>query len=263
MSAKLSLPGVLTRRAFLGAGAAGAASMALSACTMVPDAPPVAPAPEPGFGDFATMYGPKVDEGYQLPAIPYEKIDPQYLRQIVPDPTGEKPGTIVVDASRNFLYLVRDGGRAIRYGVSLGRAGFEWTGSAVVQWKKKWPVWVPPPEMIERDPSLGKYSAENGGMPPGPNNPLGARAHYLFNNGVDTMYRLHGTPAWDSIGKAASSGCVRLLNQDVMDLYERVQGQVPVHVRPGLDRPKVARSSQKQRGTAIDAGVPKDAVLLK
>ncbi|MBN9216694.1 MAG: L,D-transpeptidase, partial [Mesorhizobium sp.] len=145
----------LSRRAFLGASALGAASLGLSACTTadVATPPPVAAAPpEPALGDAATMYAARTDEGFQLPAIPVAKLDPKFLRQVVDDPTGEKPGTIVVDASQHFLYLVRDGGKAIRYGVSLGKAGFGWTGSAVVQARKKWPVWTPPPEMIQRRP---------------------------------------------------------------------------------------------------------------
>ena len=170
------------------------------------------------------MYAARTDEGYQLPAIPVAKLDPKFVRQIVSDPTGEKPGTIVVDVSEHFLYLVRDGGKAIRYGVSLGKAGFGWTGSAVVQARKKWPVWTPPPEMIQRRPELAKYKD---GMPPGPQSPLGARALYLFRDGKDTMYRLHGTPEWDSIGKNASSGCVRFMNQDIIDLYSRVNGVAP------------------------------------
>jgi len=110
----------------------------------------------------------------------------------------------------------------MRYGVGLGRAGFSWSGRGVIQWKKKWPTWTPPAEMIEREPDLEKYSAENGGMQPGLDNPLGARALYIFQDGEDTLYRLHGTGEASSIGKAVSSGCVRLLNQDVVDLYERV-----------------------------------------
>ena len=259
------LSGRLSRRAFLGASAAGAASLAVSACTTVdfsgPALIPAAPV-EPGFGDPALMYAARDDEGHHLPAIPFDKVDPKFLRQVVPDPTGEKPGTIVVDTSRHFLYLVRDGGTAIRYGVSLGKAGFGWTGSAVVQWKKKWPVWTPPPEMIERRPELAQYKD---GMPPGPKNPLGARALYLFRDGADTMYRLHGTPEWDSIGKNASSGCVRFINQDIIDLYNRVTGAVPIHVRGTA---AVSANAGLMRGSVrtaepIDAGVPRSAELLR
>ena len=137
----------LDRRGFLGAGVAGATSLALAACTTtdVVTPPAVAETPAtPGLGDPATMYAARVDEGYNLPAIPFDRVDPKFYRQVVDNPTGEAPGTIVVDTSQHFLYLVQPGGKAIRYGVSLGKAGFGWTGSAVVQWKKKWPTWTPP-----------------------------------------------------------------------------------------------------------------------
>ncbi|TPM01442.1 L,D-transpeptidase [Mesorhizobium sp. B2-3-11] len=257
----------LSRRAFVGASALGCASVVLSACTTTDVAPPaVAPVPpsaapsEPAVGDTATMYAARTDEGYQLPAIPVAKLDPKFVRQIVADPTGEKPGTIVVDVSEHFLYLVRDGGKAIRYGVSLGKAGFGWTGSAVVQAHKKWPVWTPPPEMIQRRPELAKYK---NGMPPGPQSPLGARALYLFRDGKDTMYRLHGTPEWDSIGKNASSGCVRFMNQDIIDLYSRVNGPAQVFVRPNLSAAGKIMAVSSRTAEPIDAGVPKDAEFLK
>ena len=252
----------LNRRSFLGASALGAASVALSACTTteVVTPPVAAPPSDPAFGDVATMYEARVDEGYQLPAIPVAKMDPKFVRQIVSDPTGEKPGTIVVDVSEHFLYLVRDGGKAIRYGVSLGKAGFGWTGSAVVQARKKWPVWTPPPEMIQRRPELAKYKD---GMPPGPQSPLGARALYLFRDGKDTMYRLHGTPEWDSIGKNASSGCVRFMNQDIIDLYSRVNSVAPVFVRANLSAAAKITAVSNRTAEPIDAGVPRDAEILK
>ena len=253
----------LNRRAFLGVSALGAASMALSACTTTDVAPPAAAPPPPSdsaFGAAESMYAARVDEGFSLPAIPVSKLDPKFVRQIVTDPTGEKPGTIVVDTSEHFLYLVRDGGKAIRYGVSLGKAGFGWTGSAVVQARKKWPVWTPPPEMIQRRPELAKYKD---GMPPGPQSPLGARALYLFRDGKDTMYRLHGTPEWDSIGKNASSGCVRFMNQDIIDLYSRVNGVTQVYVRPNLSPAGKISAVSNRTAEPIDAGVPRDAEILK
>jgi lipoprotein-anchoring transpeptidase ErfK/SrfK len=260
----------LSRRALLVAGGAGAASLALTACTTSDVAPPAAspsePAPAvpvPGARDAASMYAARVDEGYQLPAIPVSKLDPKFLRQQVDDPTGEKPGTIVVDTSQHFLYLVQPGGKAMRYGVSLGKAGFGWTGSAVIQARKKWPTWTPPPEMIKRRPELEKYSAENGGMPPGPQNPLGARALYLFRDGRDTMYRLHGTSEWDSIGKNASSGCVRFINQDIIDLYNRVTGAAQVHVRPNLSEAGKFAAVAFRTAEPIDAGVPADAEMMR
>ena len=213
----------LDRRSFLGAGVAGATSLALAACTTtdVVTPPVVAETPAtPGLGDPATMYAARVDEGYNLPAIPFDRVDPKFYRQVVDNPTGEAPGTIVVDTSQHFLYLVQPGGKAIRYGVSLGKAGFGWTGSAVVQWKKKWPTWTPPAEMVERDPNAAKWKD---GMPGGPDNPLGARAMYLHENGHDTIYRIHGTSQPWSIGLNISSGCIRMVNDEITDLYDQVE----------------------------------------
>jgi lipoprotein-anchoring transpeptidase ErfK/SrfK len=231
----------LSRRRLLGLAAAGTASLALSACSTVspynaygPPQVDVEPQ-QPELGGYDMMYASVIDEGYEIPAVPYAKINQRFLRQIVADPTGERPGTIVVDTVGHFLYLVRENGEAMRYGVGLGRAGFEWSGRAVVQWKQKWPRWKPPTEMIARDPRLEQYSVANGGMAPGLNNPLGARALYIFQNGEDTLYRLHGSPEWNSIGKSVSSGCVRLMNQDILDLYDRVPNRTPIVVVNGLN----------------------------
>jgi lipoprotein-anchoring transpeptidase ErfK/SrfK len=185
---------------------------------------------DPSFEEASLKYAAVVDDGFEVPAVPFEQIDPKYYRQLVPDPTGESPGTIVVDTGNRFLYFVEENGLAMRYGVGIGREGFAWSGRAVVQWKKKWPTWTPPDEMIARDPKLAKFSAKNGGQPPGITNPLGARALYIFKDGKDTLYRLHGSPEWKSIGTAASSGCVRLMNQDVIDLYNRVPNKTPIVV---------------------------------
>jgi len=237
------------------------AALALPACTTIdPGVDPSTP-PPPSGADYVVMYAPLTDGGHNLPAIPVDRVDPRFLRQLVDDPTGEAPGTIVVDTTTHHLYAVQPGGKAMRYGVSLGKAGFEWSGTAVIQWKKRWPVWTPPPEMIQRRPDLARYSGANGGMPPGPSNPLGARALYIFRDGQDTMYRLHGTPEWDSIGKNASSGCVRLMNQDVIDLYDRVPGRTPIIVRAGAGA-RMRATSSRTVATAIDAGVPPDAELL-
>jgi lipoprotein-anchoring transpeptidase ErfK/SrfK len=187
-------------------------------------------APDPSR-EFIGDYASKVDGEFTLPAIPVKEMDKQFLRQRVPYETSEKPGTIVVDVSKKFLYLVEPGGSAMRYGVGVGKAGFEWEGNAYIGWKREWPTWTPPEEMIARKPELVKYSADNGGMEPGLDNPLGARALYLFKDGKDTLYRLHGTPVWNSIGTAASSGCIRLMNQDIIDLYSRVDGRAKVVVK--------------------------------
>ena len=174
-------------------------------------------------GGFATTfsgsYGARTDAGYRLPAIPITKVPSKYHRQVVRYDTREKPGTVVVDTGAKFLYLIMANGKAMRYGIGVGREGFEWKGTSRIAMKREWPVWTPPAAMIKRRPDLAKW---RGGMPGGPQNALGARAMYLFNKSGDTGYRLHGTPEWNSIGKAMSSGCIRLINQDVVDLYNRV-----------------------------------------
>ena len=146
------------------------------------------------------------------------------------DPTGEAPGSVVVNTTQRMLYVTEQGGTAMRYGIGVGREGFAWQGRGVIQWRKKWPRWNPPDEMVARQPELVKYSIANGGMAPGLMNPLGARALYIFEDKQDSLYRLHGNPEWRSIGKAVSSGCVRLLNQDVIDLYDRVPERAPILV---------------------------------
>ncbi|WP_245417566.1 L,D-transpeptidase [Aminobacter sp. AP02] len=173
------------------------------------------------------MYASFTDEGYQLPEIPFAKVDPKFRRQIVVDPTGEAPGTIVVRLQERYLYLVQPGGDAIRYGVGIGRDGFLWNGRANIQYGKKWPTWTPPRVMIARKPELVKWA---GGQPGGLDNPLGARALYIYKDGQDTGYRVHGSPEWWTIGQAMSSGCVRMINQDVIDLYSRVNGKTPIVV---------------------------------
>lgn len=173
------------------------------------------------------MYASFTDEGFVLPEIPYQKLDQKWRRQVVVDPTGEAPGTIVVRLQERFLYYVQPGGDALRYGVGIGREGFLWSGRANIQYGRKWPTWTPPAEMIQRQPELEKW---RGGQPGGLKNPLGARALYIFRNGQDTGYRIHGSPEWWTIGQAMSSGCVRMINQDVIDLFNRVNGKTPVVV---------------------------------
>ncbi|HZG30863.1 Lipoprotein-anchoring transpeptidase ErfK/SrfK [Ensifer adhaerens] len=176
---------------------------------------------EPG-SPVPDVYGKIIDNGFQLPAIPIQKLDKKFHRQIVDFQTKESPGTIIVNTRERFLYYVLSGGKAVRYGIGVGKQGFAWSGTAYVAWKQEWPTWHPPKEMASRKPEVAKYVED--GMNPGVTNPLGARAMYLFNEkGQDTLFRLHGTPEWSSIGTAASSGCIRLINQDVIDLYSRVR----------------------------------------
>lgn len=176
------------------------------------------------------MYASFDDGQFKIPAIPVEKVKPQWRRQVVVDPTGEAPGTIVVKPNERYLYWVQEGGDAIRYGVGVGKAGFEWQGRAVIQYTKQWPTWTPPREMIARKPEVAKWA---GGQPGGLDNPLGARALYIFRDGQDTGFRVHGSPEWWSIGTQASSGCIRMMNQDIIDLYNRVRAapnKVPIVV---------------------------------
>jgi lipoprotein-anchoring transpeptidase ErfK/SrfK len=151
---------------------------------------------------------------------PYRVVPPEFRRQIVIYTTDEAPGTVIVDTRRKFLYLVMGSGQAIRYGVGVGRTGFGWKGTVRVGNKVEWPDWRPPPAMIARERARGHILPAY--MPGGPNNPLGARALYLHNGEGDTGYRIHGTSEPWTIGLNVSSGCIRLTNEDVTDLYQRV-----------------------------------------
>ncbi|MDQ0458465.1 L,D-transpeptidase [Rhizobium paknamense] len=189
---------------------------------LTPSAAEAAPAKVETAQIFSDAYGPVTDAGYTLPAIPIQKVNPKFQRQIVEYASSEKPGTIIVNTHDRFLYYILPNGKAMRYGIGVGKEGFAWAGEAHVAWKQAWPSWHPPKEMAARKPEVAKY-VENG-MGPSISNPLGARAMYLFNDkGQDTLFRIHGTPEWASIGTAASSGCIRMMNQDVIDLYERVR----------------------------------------
>lgn len=183
-----------------------------------------------GTSDRAN-YGDRLDEKFPLKAIPIDKIKPDLRRQEVAYDTGHAAGTVVVDTPARRLYYVLGNGRAMRYGIGVGRQGYSLAGSATIGRKAEWPTWTPTPNMIRRDPKKNlKYA---GGVPGGLNNPLGARAIYLYQNGNDTMFRIHGTNQPWSIGEAMSSGCVRMLNQDVIDLYGRVNTGGRVHVIQG------------------------------
>jgi len=179
-----------------------------------PAAPPPVFYPNVGRGTQPTH----VNTGPAADPMPEQRasgsaIDPQFLRQRVDYQGKEEPGTIVIDTPHHFLYLVEADGKAMRYGIGVGRPGFTWSGTHTVSAKKEWPDWVPPEEMIERQPYLPRF------MPGGPNNPLGARALYLGS----TLYRIHGSNEPWTIGRNVSSGCIRMRNADVIDLYERVR----------------------------------------
>lgn len=159
-------------------------------------------------------------EPFPVFASDAEKLPYKYRRRDVDYDTPEPPGTIIVDPKRHFLYYVLGRGKATRYGVSVGKAGKEWFGEAVIERMAKWPVWVPTPEQLAAFPVFAKYID---GMPGGPDNPMGARALYLYQNGIDTVNRIHGATKPSLIGKSATAGCIGLLNIDVIHLYDRVE----------------------------------------
>ncbi|HEX3710528.1 MAG TPA: L,D-transpeptidase family protein [Pseudolabrys sp.] len=165
----------------------------------------------PGEQPIYVSAMPPVDPMLEQQAANFQ-MDPRLLRQDVAYQSEEKPGTLVIDTPNHFLYLVEAGDRAMRYGIGVGRPGFTWSGDRVVSAKKEWPDWVPPKEMLERQPYLPHFMAG------GPNNPLGARALYLGS----TLYRIHGSNEPWTIGHNVSSGCIRMRNVDVIDLYNRV-----------------------------------------
>jgi lipoprotein-anchoring transpeptidase ErfK/SrfK len=171
---------------------------------------------------YRGMYAAIDDDLYPIPGIDLSRINPAYLRRVVRYETTEAPGTIVVDPQTRYLYLVLRDGMAVRYGVGVGRSGFGWSGAATIKDKQEWPDWYPPKEMFEREPDLMEQMGElpgGPGMPGGPGNPLGARALYLWQGNKDTLYRIHGTFEPWTIGTNVSSGCIRMINQDVIDLY--------------------------------------------
>jgi len=180
----------------------------------------------------APQYAPTVQDD----AAEDAQLDPRLRRQVVAYATNEAPGTIVIDTPHTFLYFVLGSGKAIRYGIGVGREGFTWSGVKQVARKAEWPDWVPPSEMIARQPYLPRFVAG------GPGNPLGARAMYLGG----TVYRIHGTNAPSTIGKQVSSGCIRLTNEDVTDLYERVQVGAKVVVLPQISPAQVAQAQSRQ-----------------
>lgn len=192
---------------------------ALAACAV---APVVTPSPTGQQVDPAllAMYAPVQDGENTIPAVPTQYLSDRNKRQEVDYWTDEPPGTIVVDPYDKFLYFIRPDNRALRYGVAVGKAGLAFAGTGTVPLKREWPGWTPTQNMLKTQPeTYGKYAA---GLDGGIDNPLGARALYLFKGGKDTMYRIHGTNDASSIGTATSAGCIRLFNQDILDLYDRV-----------------------------------------
>lgn len=206
---------LLSRRAVL----VGAPFLPGCVAREMPDAAALLPPPiDPAY---LAMYAALDGEPYPIPAVDISEMDPRFLRRVVPYPTRQQPGTVVVDLAQRYAYLVGENGRALRYGVGVGkRDAFNFQGTALVGRKAHWPRWTPTANMIRREPD--RYERFSGGLAGGPDNPLGPRALYLYRDGVDTLYRLHGTVEPWTIGTMVSSGCVRLINQDIIDLYRRV-----------------------------------------
>jgi lipoprotein-anchoring transpeptidase ErfK/SrfK len=211
----------ITRRKFV-AGAA-AATVALS----------VTPASAANFAKGAGAYfaGVAEDNGVAFRLTNFARIDPRWRRQMVQYHSTEPQGTVVVDTRNHFLYVIFENQTALRYGVGVGREGFQWFGRARIDRKAIWPDWVPPPEMLQRQPELPRFVAG------GPDNPLGPRALYLYREGRDLGYRLHGTLEPWSIGSDVSSGCIRMFSEDVIDLYQRCPKGTRVLVLKHLGSP--------------------------
>ena len=234
-----------------GKTAALIACLTLAACVDPTVGPSSTSKPLPKVDE--NVYVATMDSGIAVPALPVEEIPASHRRQVVKYETDQPAGTIIINPATRLLYYVVGQDKAIRYGISVGRAGFEWSGEAIVADRKPWPTWTPPKEMIARDPKLAKW--ENG-QPGGATNPLGARAIYLTSGGKDYGYRIHGTPEWKSIGRNASSGCIRMINQDVIDLYDRLQGGEKVIV--------LTASGEMPKGLYIPKPpAPKEAVAPK
>ena len=208
-------------------------TLSLGACAPELGLQTAAVAPPPQVEPADQAYVSRADGAFTIPEIPIEEVPEQFRRQLVAYPNDQVPGTIIINTAERQLYFVTSPTEAVRYGIAVGRAGFDWSGEAIIASRQQWPTWTPPPEMIVRRPELEKFKD---GQPGGLTNPLGARALYLTTNGVDYGYRIHGTPEWESIGTNASSGCIRMINQDVIDLYSRaIDGaKVIVMTRDGL-----------------------------
>jgi lipoprotein-anchoring transpeptidase ErfK/SrfK len=211
---------LLDRRAFLAGSAASLGALGLAGCVTQDGM---------SHSEAALMYGPLPEEKFPVPAVDINKVDRKYWRRTVRYDSDEKPGTIIVDPSNYYVYRIEGEGNATRYGANVGRDGFKWSGDAYVGRKAEWPVWTPPKEMIKRQPEAAKYA---GGMPPGLDNPLGARTLYLYQNGVYTLYTIYSTSDPETIGNGITSGCTGLLTQDMLDLYNKTPVKTKVVVLP-------------------------------
>jgi lipoprotein-anchoring transpeptidase ErfK/SrfK len=206
--------------------------------------PPVATkavAPAAYDPKYSALYQPIGTDKFPVPGVPRAVVREGFERKEVAYTSREPAGTIVVDPHAHYLYYIEPNGMAMRYGVGVGKQGFGWSGEAIIKTKQEWPDWYPPKEMIDRHPELKPQldKLQSGeGVPGGYRNPLGARAMYLWQGNKDTYYRIHGTLEPHSIGTNASSGCIRMINQDAIDLYSRVSEGTRVVVL-GSDHPTI------------------------
>ncbi|MCA3596405.1 MAG: L,D-transpeptidase [Methylobacterium sp.] len=209
----------LDRRSFLLGAAASAGALGLAGCVTNDGGMSLAEAEK--------HYGAMPDKKFPIAAVDISQVDPKYFRRRVNYESDEAPGTIIVDNANYFVYRIEGEGKATRYGANVGREGFLWHGEAYVGRKAEWPTWTPPPEMIKRQPEVAKYAR---GMPGGPENPLGARTLYLYQNNRYTLYTIYATSEPDTIGTNLTSGCTGLLAQDMLDLYDRTAVKTKVIV---------------------------------
>jgi lipoprotein-anchoring transpeptidase ErfK/SrfK len=216
----------------------------LAACGAPP--PPAAPPEVAGYGTIE-------DGGFTIAAVPETYVPPENRRTTVAYSGSEKPGTIIIDPHVKYLYLVTAEGEADRYRIAVGAEGRGLRSTTYIGRKAEWPYWTPTANMVRTQPE--KYAALAGGMAPGPENPLGARALYLYRGGKDTMFRIHGTGDYTSIGNATSAGCIRLYNQDILELYTKVPTSTTVKVR------SVAESRLLEGDDAVDAALARDAAM--
>ena len=211
--------GPLNRRSFLLGSAVGLSGLTLAGC--VSDGM--------SLSEAAKLYGPMPNERFPIPAVDVTKIDPKYFRQTVRYDTKEATGTIIIDPVNYYVYRIEGDGLATRYGANVSRPGFLWSGEAYIGRKAEWPIWTPPKEMIQRQPETRKYA---GGMPPGIENPLGARVLYIYQNGKYTLYTIYSTSDPETMGSGITSGCTGLLTQDMIHLYSRTPIKTKVVMLP-------------------------------
>lgn len=209
----------IDRRSLLRGAAASCGALGLAGCA----------ADGMSLAEATSLYGPAPDKKIPIPAVDISKVDSKFWRRKVRYESKEEPGTIIVDPANHYVYRIEGDGFATRYGANVGRQGFLWSGEAYVGRKAEWPIWTPPKEMIQRQPEAAKYAR---GMPPGLDNPLGARTLYLYQNGKYTLFTIYSTSDPETIGTNITSGCTGLLTQDMLDLYSRTPVNTKVIVLP-------------------------------